>query len=165
MRTQWKPPTAIESIFVQIQHGIAFAAKGNDETNKPTILRWAYDIVKKTGRYDLVCREWRQFGANKTTKEWVKFKAHFKAADRYMQIQATTGTTGYHGDHAVTTDSHAVNATLLVTTKADLTARDIALAQAMPQASLSSSRASIHTVASTTSLSTLTTPDTCPPAY
>jgi hypothetical protein len=54
MRTQWNPLTAIESIFIQIKDRIAFEAEGNDE---PTILRWAYDIVAKTGCYDLTCRE------------------------------------------------------------------------------------------------------------
>jgi hypothetical protein len=56
MRSQWNLPTAITSLFVQIEDGISFAAEGNDETTKPTILRWAYDIVAKTGIYDLACR-------------------------------------------------------------------------------------------------------------
>jgi hypothetical protein len=50
MRTQWNPPTAIESRFVQIEDWNVFAAEGNEDPTKPTILRWAYDIVTKTGR-------------------------------------------------------------------------------------------------------------------
>jgi hypothetical protein len=42
MRTQWHPPTSIESLFVQIEDGVAFAVEGLDEPTKPTVLRWAY---------------------------------------------------------------------------------------------------------------------------
>jgi hypothetical protein len=35
-----------------MEDGIALAAEGNDEPTKPTIIRWAYDIVAKTGRYE-----------------------------------------------------------------------------------------------------------------
>jgi hypothetical protein len=57
MTTQWNPPTTIKSLFVHIEYDIAFAAEGNDNPTKPTILRWAYNIVVKTGRYDLECTE------------------------------------------------------------------------------------------------------------
>jgi hypothetical protein len=39
MRTQWHPPTAIESLFVQIEDGVAFTVEGLDEPTKPTVLR------------------------------------------------------------------------------------------------------------------------------
>jgi hypothetical protein len=55
MRSQWNPTSAIESLFVQIEDGVSFAAEGNDEPTKPTILCWAYDIVSKTCHYDLAC--------------------------------------------------------------------------------------------------------------
>jgi hypothetical protein len=54
MRTQWNPPTAIESLFVQI----SFAIKGQYEPTKPTILRWAYEIISHTGRFEIACRAW-----------------------------------------------------------------------------------------------------------
>jgi hypothetical protein len=69
VRTQWNSPTATESLLIQIKDRIAFAAEGKDEPTKPTILRWAYDIIAKTGHYDLTCREWRQLDTTKTTKE------------------------------------------------------------------------------------------------
>jgi hypothetical protein len=50
MRAQWNSPTAIESLFVQIEDGVAFTIKGQDEPTKPTILCWAYDIIAHTGR-------------------------------------------------------------------------------------------------------------------
>jgi hypothetical protein len=87
------------------------------------MLRWAYTIVAKTGRYDLACQEWRQYDPAK--KDWEKIKLHFKAADRDMRSQDTTGTAGYHGANAATSD-----ATLLATTQAALVAIEIQLAQA-----------------------------------
>jgi hypothetical protein len=130
MRAQWKPPTAIESRFIQIEDGMSFAVEGNDDPTSPTILGWAYDIVAKTGRYDLACRELRQF--DPVTKDWKTFKLHFKAADRDMRSQYTTGTAGYHGANAAISD-----ATLLAITQAALAASEIQLAQALSQTSLS----------------------------
>jgi hypothetical protein len=46
-RSQWNPPTYIESQFVQIEDGVSFAAEGNNEPTKPTVLSWANDIVAK----------------------------------------------------------------------------------------------------------------------
>jgi hypothetical protein len=56
MRTQWHHPTAIESLFVQIEDGVAFAVEGLDEPTKPTILRWAYEIISLTGHFDISCQ-------------------------------------------------------------------------------------------------------------
>jgi hypothetical protein len=57
MRTQWHPPTAIESLFVQIEDGVAFTVEGLDEPTKATILRWSYEIISLTGRFDIPCQE------------------------------------------------------------------------------------------------------------
>jgi hypothetical protein len=137
MRAQWNPPTAIESLFVQIEDRVAFTAEGLDEPTKPTILRWAYAIVAKTGRYDIACREWRQLHPDPSTKNWAKFKTHFKAADRDMGSQDTTGSIGYHGAH-VATNAATNTYALLATTKAALADSEIKLAQALSQASLAS---------------------------
>jgi hypothetical protein len=56
MRTQCHPPTAIESLLVQIEDGVAFAVEGLDEPTNPTVLRWAYEIISLTGRFDISCR-------------------------------------------------------------------------------------------------------------
>jgi hypothetical protein len=95
MRTQWHPPTAIESLFVQIEDGVAFTVEGLDEPTKPTILWWAYEIISLTGRFEISCREWRHMDTK--TKTRALFKSHFKAADRDIRSQATSGTAGYHG--------------------------------------------------------------------
>jgi hypothetical protein len=90
MRTQWHHHTAIESLFVQIEDGAAFAVEGLDELTKSTILRWAYEIISLTGRFEISCREWRHMDTK--TKTWALFKSHFKAADRDIRSQATSGT-------------------------------------------------------------------------
>jgi hypothetical protein len=138
MRAQWNPLTAIESLLVQIEDGVAFAAEGLDEPTKPTVLRWAYDIVAKTGRYDIECRERRQFNPNPKTENWAKFKSHAKAADQEMWSQYTTISAGYHGAN-VATNAATNTATLLATTQAALAASEPKLAQALSQASITSS--------------------------
>jgi hypothetical protein len=114
---------------LKIEDGIVYTAENNDEPNKPTILRWAYGIVVKTGRYEITCREWRHFDGTNMTNSWDKFKVHFKAADMDTRIQETTGTVGYHNAaHAATKDAHAVNTALLTTTQTALAANKIVLA-------------------------------------
>jgi hypothetical protein len=164
MCAQWNLPTANESIFVQIKDSVAFAAEGLDEPTKPTILCWAYNIVAKTGRFDITCREWRQFNPDPKTKNWAKFKSHFKAADRDMRIQYTTGSAGYHGVNAAT-NAATNTATLLATTQAALAASELKLAQALSQASIASSSSRSSNRSTNTRVSAITTPDTCPHAY
>jgi hypothetical protein len=164
MWAQWNPPTAIESLFVQIEDGVAFTAEGLDEPTKPTILRWAYDIVAKTGRYDIACREWRQLNPDPSTKNWAKFKTHFKAADHNMWSQDTTGSAGYHDAHIATNAATNI-AALLATTQAALAASEIKLTQALSQASLASSSSRISNRSTNTRVSAITTPDTHPCSY
>jgi hypothetical protein len=164
MRAQWNPPTAIESLFVQIEDGVAFAAEGLDESTKPTVLRWAYDIVAKTGRYNIACLEWRQFNPDPSTKNWEKFKTHFKAADHDMWSQDTTRSSGYHGAHAAT-NAATNTAALLATTQAALAASEIKIAQSLSQASLASSSSRSSNQSITTGVSAITTPDTRPRSY
>jgi hypothetical protein len=95
MRTQWHPPTAIESLFVQIEDGVAFAVEGLNEPTKPTVLRWAYEIISLMGRFDISCWEWRHMDTKRKT--WALFKSHFKAAGRDIRSQATSRTSVYHG--------------------------------------------------------------------
>jgi hypothetical protein len=117
MQLQWNPPTAIEASFLQFENGVSFATAGQDAPTKPTVLRWAYNIIEKTGRFYIACREWRQMDPN--TKDWSLFKRHFKAADKDLRRLDTTGTTGFHGSaHSIQTTN-----TLLTTTQAALAAK------------------------------------------
>jgi hypothetical protein len=131
MRTQWHPLTATESLFVQIEDGVAFTVEGLDEPTKPIILRWAYEIISLTGRFEISYREWCQMDTKANT--WALFKSHFKAADRNIRSQATSGTAGYHGAPYATANS-------ATTREADLLARlaasELALAQTMSTASI-----------------------------
>jgi hypothetical protein len=47
MQLQWNPPTAIEALFLQFENGVSFATAGKDAPTKPTVLRWAYNIIEK----------------------------------------------------------------------------------------------------------------------
>jgi hypothetical protein len=105
-----------------------------------------YNIIEKTGRFDIACREWRQMDTN--TKDWPLFKRHFKAAYKDLRSLDTTGTTGFHGSvHSV----HTTN-TLLTTTQAALAASELALTRALSQVSLSSA----SLAASATNISAIT---------
>jgi hypothetical protein len=92
MQLQWNPPNAIEALFLQFKNGFSFATAGQDTPITPTVLRWAYNIIEKTGRFDIACCEWRQMDPN--TKDWSLFKRHFKAADKDLRRLDTTGTVG-----------------------------------------------------------------------
>jgi hypothetical protein len=146
MQLQWNPTTAIEALFLQFKNGVSFATAGQDAPTKPTVLRRAYTIIEKTGRFDIACREWRQMDPN--AKYWSIFKRHFKAADKDLRRLDTTGTAGFHiSAHSVHTTS-----TLLTTTQATLAASELALARALAQVSLSSG----FTDASTANISAIT---------
>jgi hypothetical protein len=132
MQLQWNPTTGIVALFLQFENGIAFTTSGQDTPTKPTILRWAYNIIEKTGRFYIACRECLQMDPN--TKDWPLFKRHFKAADKDLRRLNTTGTTNFHGSaHSM----HTTN-TLITTTQAALAASELALARALVQVSLSS---------------------------
>jgi hypothetical protein len=82
------------------------------------------------------------------TKTWALFKSHFKAADRGIQSQATSGTAGYIGSPFA-----AVNSA--TTREADLLARlvasELALAQAMSTASITPTIDTSSNMSATTS--------------
>jgi hypothetical protein len=146
MQLQWNPPTAIEALFLQLQNGVSLATAGQDAPTKPTVLRWAYSIIEKTGLFDIACREWRQMDPN--TKYWPLFKIYVKATDKDLWHLNTTVTASFHGSaHSV----HTTN-TLLTTTQATLAASELALARVLAQVSLSSA----STAASDTNISTIT---------
>jgi hypothetical protein len=131
MQLQWNPPTAIEALFLQLKNRVSFATAVKDAPTKPTVLRWAYNNIEKTGRFDIACREWHQM--DPSAKEWSVFKRNFEAADKDLRRMNTTGTAGFHGSaHSVQTMS-----TLLTTTQATLAASELALARALAQVSLS----------------------------
>jgi hypothetical protein len=169
MKTQSNLSTAIDSLLVRLKMALHSQPKGMTIPPSPPFSDGSTPLFRKTGRYEIACRECHQFDGTKMTKHWAKFKAHLKAADRDIRNQETTCTMGYHGAaHAATSNIYIMNDVLLTTTQAALEASDIVLARSISQLSLSSSssNASSHTAASaTTNLSAITTPDTGPRAY
>jgi hypothetical protein len=67
------------------------------------------------------------------TKTWALFKLHFKAADRDIRSQSTSGTAGNHGAPYSAANSVTTREADLL---ARLTASELALAQAMSTASI-----------------------------
>jgi hypothetical protein len=110
------------------------------------------------GRYDIACHEWRQLNPGPSTKNWAKFKTHFKADDCDMRSQDTIGSAGYHGAHAAT-NAATNTAALLATTQAALAAIEIKLAHALSQASLASSSSRSSNRSTNTCVSAIATPD------
>jgi hypothetical protein len=162
MQLQWNPPTAIEALFLQLENSVSFATADQDAPAKPTILRWAYNNIEQTGRFDIACREWRHMAPS--AKDWPVFKRHFKAADKDLRHMDTTGTAGFQGSaHSVlnttgtagfhgSVHSAHTTSTLLTTTQAALAVSELALARALAQVSLSSS----STATSATNISAIT---------
>jgi hypothetical protein len=133
MRTKWHPPTAITSLFVQLEYGVAFTIEGQEEPTKPTVFRWAYEIISLTGRFEISCRVWLHMDTR--TKTWALFKSHFKAADRDLRSQPTSGTAGYHDTPYAAANSATTRKTDLL---ACLAASKLALDRAMSTASIAS---------------------------
>jgi hypothetical protein len=67
------------------------------------------------------------------TKTWALFKSHFKAADRDIRSQATSGTAGYQGAPYAVANSVTTHEAGLLT---HLVASGLALAQSMSTASI-----------------------------
>jgi hypothetical protein len=157
VQLQWHSPKAVQALLLQFENGVSFATAGQDAPTKPTVLRWAYNIIEKTGRFNIACREWRQMDPN--TKDWSLFKRHFKAADKDLRRLNTTGTTGFQGlAYSVKTTN-----TLLANVQAALAAlaaSELALARSLAQVSLSSE----STTASAANISAITpvTSGECP---
>jgi hypothetical protein len=150
MRTQWYPSTAIESLFVQIEDGVAFTVEGLDEPTKPTVFQWAYEVISQTGGFEILCREWCDMDTK--TKTWDLFKSHFKAADRNIRSQSTSGAAGYQGTPYASLNSATTRKTDLL---APLAARELALARAMSTASIA------PTVNTTANISAITSDPPC----
>lgn len=92
MATAWHPTTPIETLFLQIDDGIAFALAGDSPIDDSTAVRTIYKIIFDTGLFDLPCRDWR--ARPNIEKTLANFKIAFQAANN--DRAATTSTAGYH---------------------------------------------------------------------
>jgi hypothetical protein len=75
-----EPPTPVEALFDQLTEGIAFAAAGDEALSDTQVLRIGYNLISKTGLFELPCRELRQKSA--TAKTMAAFQTHFRDADQ-----------------------------------------------------------------------------------
>ena len=57
MKSQWMPPTPIETLFEQLDDGKLFAAKSDKVIDDTQLMRWAYDNIKNTGLFDRDCEK------------------------------------------------------------------------------------------------------------
>jgi hypothetical protein len=113
MATPWHPTTPIETLFLQIDDGIAFAAAGGSPINDSTAVRIIYKIIFDTGVFELPCRDWRAKANNEKTL--ANFKQFFRAANN--DRATTTSSAGYHTANATTTNNDAINKLLEAHTK------------------------------------------------
>ena len=99
MSTAWHPSSPIETLYRQIDDGIAFATAGESPIDDGTAVRIIYNIVFATGMFELPCREWRAKPRNEKTL--VNFKVFFQAANN--DRAATTSSAGYHSANTTIT--------------------------------------------------------------
>jgi hypothetical protein len=98
MAAPWNPPTPIDKLFTQLDDGIRFATAGNDKPSDPTVIRLGYNLIHKTGLFEIPCRDWRN--KPEADKTRANFNLHFRAADQDRRLTATAGSAGYHGANA-----------------------------------------------------------------
>jgi hypothetical protein len=66
--------------------------------NSGQVVRIGYNILNKTGLFELACRDWRLKPSE--TKTLINFRIHFRTADNDRTANATTGQAGYHNNTA-----------------------------------------------------------------
>jgi hypothetical protein len=93
MNNVWQPPAPIETLFDQLQRGVAFAAATGEPIADATVARIGYNQILRTGLFAEACRDWRlRDEANQT---YAEFLVHFKRQDRDRLESATAGSQGY----------------------------------------------------------------------
>ena len=79
MRTTWNPPTPIEAMYEQLETGQKFATRAGETIAETQLVRWAYEIVDKTGLFERPCETWRNKAL--VDRTWVTFKTFFTQAE------------------------------------------------------------------------------------
>eukprot|EP00978_Attheya_sp_CCMP212_P006679 scaffold15489_cov53-Attheya_sp.AAC.7 len=106
MEADWNPPTPIEDLFEQLRAGATFAMEGEDAPSAPRLVRLGYNIINKTGLFELGCRDWRKKPA--ADKTFAQLQVHFKRWDRDRKLLATARSAGYHAAHHAVEPGHPV---------------------------------------------------------
>ena len=95
MKAPWGPPTPVETLFTQLDKGVAFATAGGDITSEQNTMRLGYNNIYATGLFTKPCHAWRAMPTASQTL--VAFKKHFKQADKDRRLTTTVASAGYHG--------------------------------------------------------------------
>lgn len=96
MATQWHPSSPLETLYLQIDDGIAFALAGESPIDDGTAVRIIYKIIFDTGVFELPCRDWR--AKARIDKTLANFKTFFQLANN--DRATTTSSAGYHSSNA-----------------------------------------------------------------
>ena len=99
MSTTWHPTSPIETLYRQIDDGLAFAEAGESPIDDGTAVRIIYNIIFSTGVFELPCRDWR--AKPRGDKTLANFKTFFQNANN--DRAATTSSAGYHSANATIT--------------------------------------------------------------
>ena len=75
MKVQWNPPSPIESLFLQLEDGQAFASEGNETIDDSILVRLGYDNILATGQFTKYCAKWRKRAI--ADQKWPDFRKCF----------------------------------------------------------------------------------------
>lgn len=75
MKAGWYPPMPIQQLFLQFEKGHQFLIASGEVVDERAIARIGYQIIEKTGLFELASREWRY--KEEADKTMANFKKHF----------------------------------------------------------------------------------------
>ena len=101
IQAPWDTNRGIDSLFLQIQTCRQYAEAGDDPISDLAAIRFGYENIFKTGRFEHSCRSWRE-KANDLQKSYTGFCEHFRWADNDRRNNVTTQSAGYHGMNRAT---------------------------------------------------------------
>lgn len=83
MKASWNPPEPIETLFTQLKEGQAFAGAAFETITDDQIVRWGFDIIKATRKFDSSCIKWKD--RKRSEKTWKDFKSFFRKAYKHIR--------------------------------------------------------------------------------
>ena len=93
MKVQWNPPSPIESLFLQLEYGQAFAAEGNETIENSILIRLGYDNIVETGQFSRYDSKWRKRLI--ATQTWTDFRTCFTEYYKERTESMTTEEASY----------------------------------------------------------------------
>lgn len=97
MNAAWHPPTPIEVLFEQLDSALQFATEGKAPIGEANAVRIGYNLVHKTGQFEVASYHWRlRSPADKTL---AAFKTYFHRAN--ADLTTTSSQAGYRAAAAI----------------------------------------------------------------